>query len=328
MYNTLRSRKSPAHPDQPGAPASGKEGRYNMAARLKLKRYWGLYVMLIPAVIYIFVFNYMPMYGITIAFKNFSASKGIMGSPWVGLKHFYRVFGSPNFTQLLANTLILSVYQLLVTFPLPIILALLLNSCVNRRAANVLKTVTYAPYFISIVVLVGMMYVMFAPRGVINGLLGRLGVESQYFMGSSKYFRHMFVFSNVWQTTGWNSIIYLASLSAVGPEIHEAAVMDGASRFKRVLHVDLPTIIPTAAIILTLNVGSVMSLGFEKAYLMQNALNLDVSEILPTYVYKKGLLDIDYSYSAAIGLFNNVINFVLLITTNRLVNRMTESSLW
>lgn len=183
-------------------------------------------------------------------------------------------------------------------------------------------------YFISTVVLVGMMYVMFAPRGVVNNIVEALGGERLYFMGSSKSFRHMFVFSNVWQTTGWNSILYLATLSGVDLETQEAAVVDGASRFQRVLHIEFPTLLPMAALILTLNIGSVMSLGFEKAYLMQNSLNLEVSEILPTYVYKKGLLDGDYSFASAMGLFNNVVNLSLLTLANVIARRGTRSSIW
>lgn len=297
-------------------------------ARLIFKRYGGLYLLLLPGIVYIFLFHYIPMYGVTIAFKDFSAVKGILGSEWAGLRHFIRVFQSPNFLPILQNTLVLSLFQLLVTFPLPIALALMLNSCFSKKLGTVLKTVTYAPYFISVVVLVGMMYIMFAPRGVINNIMGIFGLESIFFMGDKSCFRGMFVFSNVWQTTGWSSIIYLASLSGVSQEIHEAAIVDGASRFKRILKIELPAIIPTAAIILTLNTGQIMSLGFEKAYLMQNSLNLDVSEILSTYVYKKGLLDIDYSYAAAVGLFNNVINLVLLSVTNWFSRRVTESSVW
>lgn len=292
------------------------------------RKYGTLYLMLLPAMVYLLLFNYVPMYGVTIAFKNFSAVKGILGSPWSGLRQFNRVFSSPNFVPLLRNTITLSVYQLAVTFPLPIALALLLNSCFSRSTASLLKTVTYSPYFISTVVLVGMLYVMFSPRGVINNLLDAIGVERQYFMGSSGHFRHMFVFSNVWQTTGWNSILYLATLSGVDQETQEAAVVDGASRFQRVLHIELPVLLPMAALILTLNIGSVMSLGFEKAYLMQNSLNLDVSEILPTYVYKKGLLDADYSFAAAMGLFNNVVNLSLLTMANLTASRLTRQSLW
>lgn len=293
-----------------------------------MKKYWVLYLMLVPAVVYIFIFNYVPMYGVTIAFKDFQASKGILGSSWVGFEHFERVFSSPDFLTILQNTLILSFYQLAMTFPIPIILALAIHSCASKKIGRIVQNITYAPYFISIVVLVGMMYIMFAPRGVFNVLLTMMGFESRLFMGDPSCFRHMFVWSNVWQTTGWNSIIYIAALSGVNQELHEAAIVDGASKLKRVLKIDLPMIIPTAAIILTLNVGNVMSLGFEKAYLMQNDLNMNVSEILSTYVYKKGLLDIDYSYSAAVGLFNNVINLILLVTVNQFAKKITKSSLW
>ena len=266
--------------------------------KLSWKKWRVLYLMLIPGLVYIVIFNYIPMYGVTIAFKDFYASKGIMGSPWVGLEHFKRVFRSPDFLQILWNTLSLSIYQLLITFPLPIFLALLINSCHSKRFGKFVQNVTYAPY---LVVLVGMMMIMFAPRGVFNNIIDILGGERRLFMGDAKYFRHIFVLSAVWQTTGWNSIIYLATLSGVSTELYEAARMDGASKFQRILHIDIPHIVPTIAIILTLNAGAVMSMGFEKAYLMQNDLNIGVSEILSTYVYKKGLLDIDYGYSAAVG---------------------------
>lgn len=294
-----------------------------------IKQDYPLYLMLIPAIVYVFIFNYIPMYGITIAFKDFSASKGIMGSPWVGFEHFYRVFNSPDFIPILINTLVLSLYQLTITFPIPIILALMINSCNNKRIGTIVQNITYAPFFISVVVLVGMMFVLFAPRGLFNNIFGLLfGMESKLFMGEEKYFRHMFVWSNVWQTTGWASIIYIASLSGVNPELHEAARIDGANKVQRIFYIDLKHILPTAVIILTLNAGKVMSLGFEKAYLMQTPLNIGVSEILSTYVYRKGLLDIDYSYSAAIGLFNNIVNLVLLLFVNKLSKKISNSSIW
>lgn len=301
-----------------------------MAQKRKLlwKRWKVLYFMLIPGVIYIFIFNYIPMYGVTIAFKDFYASKGILGSPWVGLEHFQRVFRSPDFVPILWNTLILSLYQLVFTFPLPIILSLLINSCHSKKLGKFVQNVTYAPYLVSVVVLVGMMMIMFAPRGVFNNILGVFGMEPQLFMGEEKYFRHIFVLSAVWQTTGWNSIIYLAALSGVSPELYEAARMDGANKLQRIIHIDIPHIVPTIAIILTLNAGAVMSMGFEKAYLMQNDLNIGVSEILSTYVYKKGLLDIDYGYSAAVGLFNNVINLIILLLVNKAAKKITKSSLF
>ncbi|WP_242991624.1 ABC transporter permease [Eisenbergiella porci] len=268
------------------------------------------------------------MYGVTIAFKDFYASKGILGSPWVGLEHFKRVFRSPDFLPILWNTLILSIYQLVLTFPIPIFLALLINSCQSKKFGKFVQNVTYAPYLVSVVVLVGMMMIMFAPRGVFNNILELAGGERQLFMGDEKYFRHIFVLSAVWQTTGWNSIIYLATLSGVSPELYEAARMDGANKLQRIIHIDMPHIIPTIAIILTLNAGAVMSMGFEKAYLMQNDLNIGVSEILSTYVYKKGLLDIDYGYSAAVGLFNNVINLIILLLVNNAAKKITKSSLF
>ena len=296
--------------------------------KLSWKKWRVLYLMLIPGLVYIVIFNYIPMYGVTIAFKDFYASKGIMGSPWVGLEHFKRVFRSPDFLQILWNTLSLSIYQLLITFPLPIFLALLINSCHSKRFGKFVQNVTYAPYLVSVVVLVGMMMIMFAPRGVFNNTIDILGGERRLFMGDAKYFRHIFVLSAVWQTTGWNSIIYLATLSGVSTELYEAARMDGASKFQRILHIDIPHIVPTIAIILTLNAGAVMSMGFEKAYLMQNDLNIGVSEILSTYVYKKGLLDIDYGYSAAVGLFNNVINLIILLLVNKAAKKITDSSLF
>ncbi|MEG0942573.1 MAG: ABC transporter permease subunit [Angelakisella sp.] len=299
-----------------------------MKLRTALKKDWPLYLMLIPGVVYVFVFHYVPMYGVTIAFKDFMASKGIMGSPWVGLEHFERVFNSPNFIPILWNTLILSIYQLIVTFPIPIILALMINATSNKKIGTLVQNITYAPYFISVVVLIGMMMIVFSPRGVFNVILERLGGTPQLFMGEGQYFRHMFVWSNVWQTTGWGSIIYLAALSGVSPELHEAARIDGASKLQRIIHIDLPHILPTAIIVLTLNAGKVMSLGFEKAYLMQTPLNIEVSEILSTYVYRKGLLDIDYSYSAAIGLFNNVINLILLVLVNKASKKITKTSIW
>ena len=296
--------------------------------KLSWKKWRVLYLMLIPGLVYIVIFNYIPMYGVTIAFKDFYASKGIMGSPWVGLEHFKRVFRSPDFLQILWNTLSLSIYQLLITFPLPIFLALLINSCHSKRFGKFVQNVTYAPYLVSVVVLVGMMMIMFAPRGVFNNIIDILGGERRLFMGDAKYFRHIFVLSAVWQTTGWYSIIYLATLSGVSTELYEAARMDGASKFQRILHIDIPHIVPTIAIILTLNAGAVMSMGFEKAYLMQNDLNIGVSEILSTYVYKKGLLDIDYGYSAAVGLFNNVINLIILLLVNKAAKKITDSSLF
>ena len=295
-----------------------------------MKRNWVLYVFLLPAIIYIGTFMYAPMYGLIIAFKDFAASKGIMGSPWVGMKWFSTFFNTPRFWQILGNTLILSVYQLIVGFPLPVILALIINNINNTKVKKFTQTVTYMPYFISTVVLVGMLSVMFSPRsGVINSLLAMLGGSGDtFFMGESKYFRHMFVWSGVWQNMGWNSIIYIAALTGVSMELHEAARIDGANKFQRILHVDIPAILPTIIILLIMNSGHILGVGYEKVYLLQNDLNTPVSEVISTYIYKMGLQQQRYSYSTAIGLFNNIINFVVLVTVNKISNKLSGSGLW
>ena len=294
-----------------------------------MKRNWILYLFLVPAVVYIAVFMYAPMYGLVIAFKDFSASKGIMGSPWVGTKWFSTFFNAPRFWQILKNTLALSVYSLVVGFPLPVILALIINGIGNTRAKKFTQTVTYMPYFISTVVLVGMMSVLFSPRsGIVNTLLSYLGGSGDtFFMGESKFFRHMYVWSGVWQSTGWNSIIYIAALTGVSQELHEAAKIDGANKLQRILNVDLPAIMPTMVILLIMNCGSILSVGYEKVYLLQNDLNTPVSEVISTYIYKMGLQQQRFSYSTAIGLFNNVINFIILITVNKVSKKISGMGL-
>lgn len=295
-----------------------------------MKRNWILYLFLVPAVVYIAIFMYAPMYGLVIAFKDFSASKGIMGSPWVGTKWFSTFFNAPRFWQILKNTLALSVYSLVVGFPLPVILALIINGIGNTRAKKFTQTVTYMPYFISTVVLVGMMSVLFSPRsGIVNTLLSYLGGSGDtFFMGESKFFRHMYVWSGVWQSTGWNSIIYIAALTGVSQELHEAAKIDGANKLQRILNVDLPVIMPTMVILLIMNCGSILSVGYEKVYLLQNDLNTPVSEVISTYIYKMGLQQQRFSYSTAIGLFNNVINFIILITVNKVSKKISGMGLF
>lgn len=295
-----------------------------------MKRNWILYLFLVPAVVYIAVFMYAPMYGLVIAYKDFSASKGIMGSPWVGTKWFSTFFNAPRFWQILKNTLALSVYSLVVGFPLPVILALIINGIGNTRAKKFTQTVTYMPYFISTVVLVGMMSVLFSPRsGIVNTLLSYLGGSGDtFFMGESKFFRHMYVWSGVWQSTGWNSIIYIAALTGVSQELHEAAKIDGANKLQRILNVDLPAIMPTMVILLIMNCGSILSVGYEKVYLLQNDLNTPVSEVISTYIYKMGLQQQRFSYSTAIGLFNNVINFIILITVNKVSKKISGMGLF
>lgn len=295
-----------------------------------MKRNWVLYVFLIPAAVYIGVFMYGPMYGLIIAFKDFVPAKGIMGSSWVGMKWFKMFFETPRFRQILKNTLMLSVYSLVVGFPFPIILALVINDIRASKMKKFCQTVTYMPYFISTVVLVGMLSVFFSPdSGFVNTLLAKLGGSGNtFFMGEGKYFRHMYVWSGIWQSMGWNSVIYIAALSGVDQQLHEAAMIDGANRFQRVLYVDLPTILPTIIILLIMNCGSILNVGYEKVYLMQNDLNSNVSEIISTYVYKIGLQQQRYSYSTAIGLFNNIINFGLLVAVNKIAKKLSGTGLW
>lgn len=298
---------------------------------IKLKKIlsnYQLYLFLLPALIYFIVFHYVPMYGVLIAFKDFVATKGIMGSPWVGFKHFERFFDSYQFWGLIKNTLGLSVTQLIVGFPLPIFLALMLNQIRSEKYKRFVQTVVYAPHFISIVVLAGMIYVFFSNNGLINNLIVIFGGDPISFMAKPEWFKPLYIASGVWQETGWAAIIYLAALAGVSPELHEAAVMDGANKWQRIFHVDIPAIMPTAVILLILSVGNIMNIGFEKAYLLQTPMNQPAAEIIPTYVYKMGLQQAQYSFAAAVGLFNSVINLVLLVAVNKFAKKLSGTGLW
>ena len=280
-------------------------------------------------IIYILIFNYMPLAGLQIAFKDFVATKGIWGSEWVGFKYFQQFFSSPMFWKLLKNTLVISLYQLVFSFPIPIILALILNYTPNQKLKKITQTATYAPHFISTVVLVGMMFVFFDPAaGIGTTILKGFGMNNPQVLTDPASFPHLYVWSAIWQTTGWSSIIYIAALSGVSPELHEAAIADGASKLQRIIYIDIPMLIPTAVILLILNCGNIMNLGFEKVYLMQNPVNMQFSEIISTYVYKRGLKDMQYSFATAVGLFNSVINFALLFSANQLSRKFGETSLW
>jgi putative aldouronate transport system permease protein len=299
------------------------------ASRLKkILSSYQLYLFLLPALIYFIVFHYVPMYGVLIAFKDFVATKGIMGSPWVGFKHFERFFESYQFWTLIKNTLGLSVIQLIVGFPLPIFLALMLNQIRSEKYKRFVQTVVYAPHFISVVVLAGMIYVFFSNNGLINNIILIFGGDPISFMAKPEWFKPLYIASGVWQETGWAAIIYLAALAGVSPELHEAAVMDGANKWQRILHVDIPAIMPTAVILLILNVGNIMNIGFEKAYLLQTPMNQPAAEIIPTYVYKMGLQQAQYSFAAAVGLFNSVINLILLVSVNKFAKKLSGTGLW
>ena len=290
--------------------------------------HWQIYLLVAPAVIYIFLFNYLPMVGLQIAFRDYRASKGIWGSQWVGLKYFIKFFNYPNCWKIIRNTLVLSLYSL-ATFPLSIIAALLINELRSVSYKKVVQMVTYAPHFISTVVICSMITLfMNQSSGLINNVIAALGGKRVDFLGTAAYFPHIYVWSGVWQNLGWGTIIYLATLSAVSPELHEAAYLDGANRMQIILHVNIPCILPTVVIMLIMNCGTILSVGFEKVYLLQNALNLDTSQTISTYNYELGLLGGQYSYTTAIGLFNTVVNVVLLTIVNTVSRRVSEISLW
>ena len=294
-----------------------------------LKRDWQLLVLCALPVLYFVIFHYIPMYGVQIAFKDFKASEGIWGSAWVGFKHFKRFFASSQFWTLIKNTLGLSLLQILLGFPIPILLAIMLNQVKNQKFRKFAQSILYCPHFISIVVLAGMLYIFLSPRnGIVNTIIKMLGGEAIFFLGEAKYFKLTFVISGIWQNAGWSAIIYIAALAGISPDLYEAAQMDGANKWQRIRHIDIPGIMPTIVMMLIMEIGKVMSLGFQKAYLLQNAQNLAASEIISTYIYKVGMLDAQYSYSAAINLFNNVINIILLVTFTKLAKKLTDNSLW
>lgn len=302
--------------------------------RLK-KKYFGkksimqLYLLALIPVTCIIIFNYVPMFGITLAFKDYSIRKGILGSPWAGMKYFNQLFNTPIFPDILKNTIILSLEGLVVGFPFPIILALAFNEIRGARAKKTLQTISFAPYFISTVVVVSIVNQIFSYRyGVVNEVLNLLGRESVNFSGQPGFFRPAYILSGVWQSAGYGSVLYIAALSSVDLSLYEAAALDGASRLQRVLYVDLPCIAPTIIISLILNVGNILSVGFEKVFLMQNPVNYGVSEIISTYVYKTGITQAQFSFSTAVGLFNAVVNCIVLLLVNTIAGKMTETSLF
>ena len=294
-----------------------------------IRQRYVLYLFLLPTIVYVFIFSYVPMYGVQIAFKDYKAILGFMGSPWVGLKHFNRFFSMPDFWPILQNTLSISFYTLVVGFPAPIILALMLNYVVRAKLKKTIQTVTYAPFFISTVVVMGMVTLLLSPNyGIVNSFLKMLGKQPVFFLAQARYFKTIYVIIDVWRHVGWGSIIYIAALSGVSSELHEAAIIEGATKLQRIWHIDLPSIQPTIVILLILRLGSIMNVGFEAVFLLQNPMNLQSSQIIATYVYQAGLLNVQYGYAAAVGLFNNVINLVMLLMANWVSRRLTESSLF
>ena len=296
-----------------------------------LKKIWPLYIFLLPAIIYILIFNYYPMYGAQIAFKNYRLKLGILGSEWVGLKHFTKFISNYKFGVLIKNTLTLSIYGLVAGFIVRTVLSLSLNCLRSDRYRKVIQTVTYMPHFISTVVMVGLLFRFFNPSlGMISQLIQSLGGTDRDLMGVAPAMPHIYVWSGLWQNAGWSTILFLATLSAVDPQLHEAAIIDGASRMRRIWEVDLPTLRPTMVICFIMDCGSIMNVGYEKILLMQNKLNLATTEIIATYVYQQGISagSPQYSYATAIGLFNSVINFVLIILVNQICKKLGETSMW
>ena len=294
-----------------------------------LKKNWILYMMILPVVVYFVIFAYAPMSGVLLAFKDFKIKLGIFGSPWVGFEHFQRFFSSFNFELLLKNTVGISLYSLLIGFPVPIIFALLLNYLISKHLKKTLQMVSYAPYFISTVVICGMLAIfMDKNTGIFNQIIVALGGEAQDFLSKPEYFKSIYVWSGIWQSMGYSSIIYISALSGVDPTMHEAAIMDGATKVQRIIHIDLPSIKSTIIMLLILQLGSLMNVGFEKVFLLQNDLNMSASDVINTYVYRVGLVQNNYSYSTAVGLFNSTINMALVVVANQISKKFANESLW
>lgn len=309
--------------------ASGNTKTVKSVTIKNIIKNYELYLFILPALAYFLLFCYGPLYGIQIAFKDFIASKGIWGSPWVGMKHLNYFFHSYYFGRLITNTVGISFYQLLAGFPIPILLALMLNEVKNNRFKKLVQNVTYAPHFISTVVMVGMILTFLSPSsGIVNQVIKFLGGEPISFMTKASMFNDIYVWSGIWQNAGWGSIIYLAVLAGIDTQLHEAAIVDGATRFQRILHINIPGIMPTMVIMLIMNSGTIMNVGFEKVFLMQNSINMEAADVIATYVYRTGLLNAQYSFSAAVGVFNSVINFIILVFVNSIAKRLSETSLW
>lgn len=293
------------------------------------KNNWQLYVLILPAIIYFIVFNYMPLYGIQIAFKDFKAVFGISGSKWVGFKHFENFFHAYYFKRLLANTLLLNVYNLLWSFPVPIILAILLNQIKGPKIKRFIQTSIYVPYFISTVVLAGMLYIFLSPTsGIFNILRQALGMKAVDFMSDAKAFRSIYIISGIWQSAGWGTILYIASLSGVDPSLYEAAEIDGASIWQKIRYIDIPSIVPVIVMVFILDCGKLLSSNTDKALVMQTAGNIPTSDIIGVYVYNVGLGSGQFSYTTAIGLFINIINFIIIITANQISKKISDVGLF
>ena len=306
-----------------------KSGLFKTNVKKTLKA-WQLYVLLIPALLWAVIFAYYPMYGVVIAFKDYKIRAGILGSPWADpiLKYFQQFFSTSIALNAIKNTIVISLESLVIAFPIPIIFALLLNQIQGNRIKKTIQTISYAPYFMSNVVVVSIISVFFAANGVVNNLVTSASGKETLFTSLPEWFRTLFIGSNIWQTMGFNAVIFIAALTAISPDYYEAATIDGASRFQRILYIDIPMILPTIILMLILQIGNIMNVGYEKAYLMQNGSNTIVSELISTYVYKVGLQTAQYSFATAVGLFNSVVNFIILVTANFIAKKVSDISIF
>jgi len=296
---------------------------------LNIKHYWVLYLLLAVPLAYIIIFRYVPMYGLVLAFREYDPRVGIFGGEWVGFANFNRFFRTYDFFNIIFNTISISVYSIIAGFFAPILLAIAINETRSIAFKKTIQMATYAPYFISTVVLVGIMFQVFSTHiGIVNKAVKFLFGEPINFMGYPPYFKHMYVWSGIWQGTGYGSVIYIAALTGVDPQLYEAITVDGASRMQKIRYIDIPAIIPTAVVLLILNSGNIMNVGFEKIYLMQNAMNRSVSEVISTYVYKMGMVNMNFGFSTTVSLFNSVINLILIVSVNFISSKLGENSLW
>lgn len=288
-----------------------------------------LYFMLLPVAAYFIIFKYIPMFGLLVAFQDYSVFGGIFKSEWIGLKNFIDFLTGRLALSVIRNTILINVYSLIFSFPMPILFALLLNEVTQMKFKRTIQTITYMPHFISMVVVVSMLSVVLSPTyGVVGNLMRKMGMEPIFFMGKAEYFRTLYIASGIWQETGWGSVIYLAAISGIDPSLYEAAVIDGASRFKQTRHITIPCITSTIVIMFILRIGSMLNVGFEKIFLMQNSSNTKVSEVISTYVYQRGITGNDFGYATAVGFFNSVISLLLVVTANVICRKLSESSLW
>lgn len=307
---------------------SGALARGRRALSRDFRRHWVLYLMFLPVLAYYIIFHYWPLYGAQIAFKDYVPAKGILGSSWVGLKHFRSFFGSYYFGRLLRNTLLLSVYGIAFSFPAPILFALLMNELSGKGFKRFVQTCTYMPHFLSTIVVCGMIIDFTSSTGIISRFLALFGVPPKTMLLYPQYFRPVYILSDIWQGVGWGSIIYLAALSGIDPSLYEAAQVDGAGRFRQAIHVTLPGIVPTIMVLLILRCGQIMNVGSEKIILLYNDNTLETADVISSFVYRRGLLERNYSYSSAVGLFNSTVNLVILVASNQLSRRLNDNSLW